>query len=315
MNLSWWQLAAVAPLRFASFVIIFVFFNQVDAVLLERFPQFPFHFFNCLLWPAVQRQPVTRRTVRRWSQEAEETLWVFGGYRLECTLWATWRWHQCHDWVCVSDHINFCVDNTIPTRTGRCFTNNKPWIHQWPERAPQKEKKKSLLGERQGIIEVSPKRTKSQDKTQQGGVFRRKLENYLTNSLWDWMVACLTRWSAAQETVVLLIPPPSEHLRLPVQVLSSAETLSCEVHQWWTRNLVQTTGGSLCGVVWEQSSHLGCEQDKGDDCGFSTAFSSWLKKWRSINTLVFTWTTDWTGDATLMLFTRRGKTDFTLQEV
>ena len=24
----------------------------------------------------------------------------------------------------------------------------------------------------------------------------------------------------------------------------------------------------LCDVVWEQSSYLKCEQDKGDDCGF-----------------------------------------------
>ena len=33
--------------------------------------------------------------------------------------------------------------------------------------------------------------------------------------------------------------------------------------------------------------------------------------WRSINTSVFTWTTDWTGDTTLMLFRRRDRADFT----
>ncbi|MBN3320364.1 COX7C oxidase, partial [Atractosteus spatula] len=29
---------------------------------------------------------------------------------------------------CVTDYINFCVDNTIPTKDLHCFPNNKPWI-------------------------------------------------------------------------------------------------------------------------------------------------------------------------------------------
>lgn len=30
--------------------------------------------------------------------------------------------------TCVMGYINFCVDNTVPTRTVQCFSNNKPWI-------------------------------------------------------------------------------------------------------------------------------------------------------------------------------------------
>lgn len=29
---------------------------------------------------------------------------------------------------CITQYINFCVENTIPNRTVRCFCNNKPWI-------------------------------------------------------------------------------------------------------------------------------------------------------------------------------------------
>ena len=29
---------------------------------------------------------------------------------------------------CVTDYISFCVDRIIPTKTVRCFPNNKPWI-------------------------------------------------------------------------------------------------------------------------------------------------------------------------------------------
>lgn len=49
--------------------------------------------------PLVQRQPVTRRSVRKWSQEAEGTLQGC----FETTNWSlagTWRGHQCHGRVC-----------------------------------------------------------------------------------------------------------------------------------------------------------------------------------------------------------------------
>lgn len=41
---------------------------------------------------------------------------MFWGYRLGCILWTTKRWHHVIT-KCVTDFINFWVDNTIPTRT------------------------------------------------------------------------------------------------------------------------------------------------------------------------------------------------------
>ena len=71
---------------------------------------------------------MTNRTVRRWSQEAEETLQRC----FEATDWDA-HWESHGDDInamieCVTDSGSFCVDNTIPTRTVRCFPNYKPWI-------------------------------------------------------------------------------------------------------------------------------------------------------------------------------------------
>ena len=30
--------------------------------------------------------------------------------------------------TCVTDYINFCVNNTVPVKRVRCFPNNKPWV-------------------------------------------------------------------------------------------------------------------------------------------------------------------------------------------
>ena len=58
----------------------------------------------------------------------------------------------------------------------------------------------------------------------------------------------------------------------------------CGVHQWWTRDWIQKTGGKLCGMVWESSSHLKCQQDKrrwlwilGRPGTSQTAFPSWRR--------------------------------------
>ena len=62
-----------------------------------------------------------------------------------------------------TDYINFCVDNTILTRTVRCFPSNKPWITSDLKELLNKKKKKNIQRKRQWIIEVSAKTTESQD--------------------------------------------------------------------------------------------------------------------------------------------------------
>lgn len=41
---------------------------------------------------------------------------------------------------CITDYINFCVENAVPTRTVHCFSNNKPWVT--PELKAQLNQKK-----------------------------------------------------------------------------------------------------------------------------------------------------------------------------
>jgi len=83
--------------------------------------------------------------VRGWS--SEEAL-------RECfeTVWS--ELCACHgEYIdsltdCTADHIN-CVENTVSTRSVRCFSNNKPWINTGIK-AFLKEKKRAF---RSGIKE------------------------------------------------------------------------------------------------------------------------------------------------------------------
>ncbi len=84
------------------------------------------------LWPVykplVHRQPAVSRTVKRWSDEADEALKDC----FDTTVWEELCDSHGEDidslTDCITDYINFCVENTVPTRTVRCFSNNKPWI-------------------------------------------------------------------------------------------------------------------------------------------------------------------------------------------
>ncbi|KAI3371035.1 hypothetical protein L3Q82_023514, partial [Scortum barcoo] len=76
----------------------------------------------------VHRQPAVTPTVKKWSEEAEEAL-------KDCfntTLWDVFSDAHGEDidslTHCLTDYINFCVENTVPTRTVRSFSNSKPWI-------------------------------------------------------------------------------------------------------------------------------------------------------------------------------------------
>lgn len=75
--------------------------------------------------PLVRRKPAVSHTVRRWSVDSEEAV-------KDC-FESTVRNVLCDDHgedivTCVTDFIIFFVDYTVPTKTLRCFPNNKPWI-------------------------------------------------------------------------------------------------------------------------------------------------------------------------------------------
>ncbi|KAI3363868.1 hypothetical protein L3Q82_001219 [Scortum barcoo] len=67
---------------------------------------------------------------------------------------------------CLTDYINFCVENTVPTRTVRSFSNCKPWIT--PDiKALLKEKRRAFCVWKQRGAEVCAEGAEEDD--QEGG--------------------------------------------------------------------------------------------------------------------------------------------------
>lgn len=78
--------------------------------------------------PSVKQQQITVRTVRKWSLEGLETLC---GALEAADREALYKAHgEDIDGLthCISDHIGFCVDNSISAKKVRCYPNNKPWV-------------------------------------------------------------------------------------------------------------------------------------------------------------------------------------------
>ena len=71
--------------------------------------------------PLVKSQPVTTRTVSRWSEE------ITRHCRTALRLLIV-RHSVSHVERTSTDYINFCVDSSVPTRTVKCYPNNKPWV-------------------------------------------------------------------------------------------------------------------------------------------------------------------------------------------
>ena len=76
----------------------------------------------------VRMYPITTRSFRKWTPEAEMAL-------RDCfrtTDWDVLQGGQCGgiDEVtnCTTDYINFCMDAVVPVKTVKCYPNNKPWI-------------------------------------------------------------------------------------------------------------------------------------------------------------------------------------------
>ena len=78
--------------------------------------------------PLVQRQPVSTRTVRKWTPGANEALQDC----FETTDWDVLCVPHGEDinnmTDCITEYINFCEQTILPAKTVNCFPNNKPWI-------------------------------------------------------------------------------------------------------------------------------------------------------------------------------------------
>ncbi|TWW74048.1 hypothetical protein D4764_14G0000490 [Takifugu flavidus] len=85
-----------------------------------------------------------------------------------------------HLTTCIMDYINFCVENTVPTRKVRCFPNNKPWVT--PDlKAPLNEKKRVFRsGDKEELRRVQKELRRGIRRGKDS--YRRKLEERLKGS-------------------------------------------------------------------------------------------------------------------------------------
>ena len=76
--------------------------------------------------PVVKKQPPTTRYVKKWSEETSMALRDC----FESMDWEVLCGPHGEDidslTTCITDYINFCVENTVPSRKVHCFSNNKP---------------------------------------------------------------------------------------------------------------------------------------------------------------------------------------------
>ncbi|KAI4874712.1 hypothetical protein NFI96_009725 [Prochilodus magdalenae] len=132
--------------------------------------------------PLVQRQPASIRSVRKWSPEAVESLQGC----FEATQWDVLcdPHNQDIDEVtsCVTDYINFCVDSVVPSKTIRCFANNKPWVTSNLKHLLNQKKRgdKEELKRVQTELRIRIKEAKEEYRTK----LETKLENNNTRDVW-----------------------------------------------------------------------------------------------------------------------------------
>ncbi|KAK0131578.1 hypothetical protein N1851_033754 [Merluccius polli] len=122
--------------------------------------------------PMVQRQPVTTRTVRRWSQETNELL--LKDWDVLCEPHEN-NIDSMTD--CITGYISFCVDNVVPAKKVKCFANNKPWITSDLKGLLNKKKKAFRDGDGELLKSVQKElRVRLRENKE---AYRRKLESKL----------------------------------------------------------------------------------------------------------------------------------------
>ncbi|KAI4881116.1 hypothetical protein NFI96_026359, partial [Prochilodus magdalenae] len=152
-------------------------FTQSDHNLVHLLPVYK---------PLVHREPAVTRTVKKWSKETEEALKDC----FETTVWEELSDPNGEDidslTHCITDYVNFCVENTVHTKTILCFSNNKPCIN--PDI-------KALLNEKKRVFrsgdkdELKAVQRELRRKIREGKAsYRRKLEEQLqrnnVNGVW-----------------------------------------------------------------------------------------------------------------------------------
>lgn len=98
--------------------------------------------------PVIQRQPVTTRLVRKWTQEANEELHDWLEYTNWNTLLESPREEITSMTECTTDFITFCVNKALPVKAVRRFPNNKPWLIRDQKEILNKKERAYRTGDR-----------------------------------------------------------------------------------------------------------------------------------------------------------------------
>ena len=73
----------------------------------------------------IKREKPTEVHVTKWSTERVEVLQGC----FDITDWSVFQSdNDNYDIEAITDYINFCVDCNIPSKTLKCYPNNKPWV-------------------------------------------------------------------------------------------------------------------------------------------------------------------------------------------
>lgn len=134
--------------------------------------------------PLVQWQAASTRSIRRWTPETEEAL-------RDCYNITDWDvLLGAHDedidgmTHCLTDYLNFCVDVVVPTKTVRCYPNNKPWITQKVKDVLNRKKKAFKTKDKEEMKDAQKEVKRCLKEAKES--YRRKVEKKLgENSMRD----------------------------------------------------------------------------------------------------------------------------------
>ncbi|TWW76585.1 hypothetical protein D4764_13G0012470 [Takifugu flavidus] len=130
--------------------------------------------------PMVNKQPPTKRYVRSWSEETSMALRDC----FDTTDWDVLCEPHREDidglTTCITDYINFCVENTVHTRKVRCFPNNKPWVTPDLKALLNEKKRVFRSGDKEELRRVQKELRRGIRRGKDS--YRRKLEERLKGS-------------------------------------------------------------------------------------------------------------------------------------
>ncbi|XP_077568118.1 uncharacterized protein LOC144193233 [Stigmatopora nigra] len=134
----------------------------------------------------VRKIKPTTRIIQRWAEETSMVL-------RDCFETTDWE-VLCKSHVedidslthCITDYIHFCVENIVPSKKFRCYSNNKPWVTRDLRALLNKKKRAFRSGDKESLktVQKELKREIRRGKTS----YRRRLEKQLkrgnTKEIW-----------------------------------------------------------------------------------------------------------------------------------